>query len=658
MKVASYQIPVTRKRGNACGIVGRAVLCFLLVTGCWSLVTGEAHAAAERRLEATLEMQRVAVGNPVYLNVVFHGAQDVDRPEIQPVNGLQIKYVGPSTRVSVVNGRVSQSVSHNFLIMPLKEGDYEFGPFRVQYQGDVYVAPPVHLIVEGGSAYRSAPSSQPRAQGPSPQSQAASQAPMPGGGPVPPDDVQRKAYQSDRVFLTMVVPKRKVYVNEAVPIVIKLYGTGVGLKDIEYPAYGHDGFSTGDFPEPEKGQELYHGVDYNTLIFKQEMFGVKEGQYTLGPAKMNCTMLIRQERARRSSAFGRSIFDDDFFGSVLRTVKEYPIELSSDEIQMTVLPLPEVGKPEGFQGAVGDFTFEVQADTRKVKVGDPITVRMTISGQGNMDTVTAPEIQESEYFKVYEPQSSKKGNKKIYEQVIIPKTSDAKEIPAVTFSFFSPEAGAYRSVTKGPIPIEVIARPEGEAPIKMVTAAQGAAVTKSEYAEEKLGKDIVYIKENPGKLEMRGSYLFKSPVFWGAQAVPLVLLCILFFSRRKEEKIRTDKRYARSLKAPRKAKGGIAKAKALIGKKDPVQFYDTIFKTLQEYIGDKFNLPKGAVTSQVIDEKLRPAGYDEERLRMLKEIFDACEMARYASLIPDAMKESEVLEKLEEVIDYFEKTRV
>lgn len=635
--------------------VSLILMAFCLMTGVCQEVFAD-----QRRMEAKFEEPSTQAGNPIYLNITFFGDQTAERPQMNPVDGLQIRYVGPSTRVSIVNGRVSQSVTHSFLVIPTKEGVFQVGPFKTSVNGEVFMAPPVSLTVEGGS-YPPASSGGPVRTGSAPvRSSAAPPSGQSGGAS--PDASQRKAYESDRVFLTMDVGRRKIYVNEIVPLTIKLYGTGVGLKDIEYPMYGHDGFSAGDFPEPEKGRELFHGMDYNTLVFKQDISGIRPGECTLGPAKLNCTMLVRRESPRRNSSFGRSIFDDDFFGSVIRGYQEFPIELSTQPIHMTILPLPNEGKPSDFQGAVGNYGFDVETDVKTVKIGDPITVRMIVSGDGNLDTVTAPSIQESEDFKVYEPQSSKKDNKKVYEQVIIPKSVNVKEIPKVSFSYFSPLFGAYKTISKGPIPISVTSRPEGEAPVKMVSASQagtGGDVTgKVSYQEEKLGKDIIYMKEYPGTFVPEGRYLFQNKLFWISQMFPIGLFLTLFFFHRKSEKIRTDKKYARFLKAPRKARIGMAKAKSLIGKKVPVQFYDVIFKTLQEYIGDKFNLPKGAVTSQVIDEKFRPAGYDEEVLGDLKEMFDACEMARYASVIPDAQKEEEVLEKLKEIIDHLEKSKV
>lgn len=453
----------------------------------------------------------------------------------------------------------------------------------------------------------------------------------------------------------MDVPKNRVYVGEIMPLTIKLLGTGVSIKDIEYPTYQHDGFSAGDFPEPDKGREMFRGMDYNTLVFSQDIAAVNEGDYTLGPAKLNCTMLVRREAPRRSSGFGRSIFDDDFFSSSLRGYQEYPIQLSSEALKITVLPLPIEGRPEDFLGAVGDFSFDVKADGNKVKLGDPVTFRMTIGGRGNLDTVAAPEIQESLDLKVYKPQVSKKGNTKIYEQVVIPKSEGMKEISGVSFSFFDPKTGRYKTLTRGPFTIEVLPRPAGEGPAKMISAPTPDLMGQVTYQDEKLGRDLIFIKEGPARLVPSGKNVYNGWPFWLFQLFPLSVLILAYLTHREKEKIRLDKKYARFTRAPRKATRGINRAKALIGKKDPLGFYDAVYRTLQGYIGDKFNLSKGAVTGQVIEDVLKPAGYSDAQMADLKHVFEACEMARYASLIPDAQKESEVLNSLRKAIDILER---
>ena len=609
------------------------------------LLTHMAGTAEDLRLEATLERNSVSPGNPLYLYITFYGDRGASRPEVPTVDGLQIKYIGPAAKMTVINGKISQSTTHTYLVIPKKDGKFTIGPFFVDYDGQTYKSGAVELDVNASPAPV-------RGIGPS--------APLTGGrsaypAPAAAEPSQSIPYVSDNLFLTVDIEKRRVYVNEVVSVVIKVFVNNMGLKDIEYPRYPHEGFSVGEFEEPQRQRENYRGTRYDTLVFRQSLFGIKEGSYVLGPATLNCKMVIRQESSRRSSLFGRSIFDDDFFSSHLGGYRTQSIEIASEEIPVTILPFPEEGRPENFQGAVGYFDLDVNVDYKKVKVGDPIVLRMVISGRGNLDTVTAPKIAETDKFKIYEPQVTKKAGRKIYEQVLIPKSEEAKEVPEVSFSFFNPESEKYKVIKKGPFPVEVALQPESERVIKMVSTP---GVEDMFYPQEKLGEDIIYIKEDIGSLRPKGEFLYKRGAFWALQLMPLALFAVFYAAYRKKERILKDKSYARFLKAPRKARKGLARARTYLARKDILPFYDTVFKTLQEYLGNRFNLPRGGVTEQIICDRLRPAGCDEKILKMLHDVLSECEMARYASFVPEKYEAEEVMEMVKKIIDYMEKIRL
>ncbi|MCK4852256.1 MAG: BatD family protein, partial [Candidatus Omnitrophica bacterium] len=323
--------------------------------------------------------------------------------------------------------------------------------------------------------------------------------------------------------------------------------------------------------------------------------------------------------------------------------------------EMTILPFPEKDRPLDFRGAVGDFSMETHCEPRKVRVGDPLTVRMIITGTGNMDTVTAPEVKDGEDFKIYEPQVTKKERMKTYEQIIIPKTDEMKEIPGISFSFFDPRTGRYKTIEEPPLPVEVAARPESEKAVKIVSMAGKEQMF---YPPEKLGQDIIHIKENIGDLREKGGFFYNNIFFWAGQLVPLGFLLAFYAAHRRKEKIRTDRRYARSLEAPAGAKRGIRKAGMCLRKNDAAGFYDAVFRTLQEYLGNKFDMAGGSITAQVVEDKLRPAGCDENVLRQIREVFAGCDMVRYASAIPGGEKAKEVLEKVRKIIDSLERTRL
>lgn len=610
-----------------------AILVFLCRTGF----------SQANRLEADLERDRVSIGNPVYLNITFYGSQNIKRMEVPEVDGLRINYVGPSTHVSIVNGKVSQSITHAYLMIPSKEGEFKLGPFSAEYEGKTYYSAPVTLSVTSGPS-----AGMPAGAGPvSPSYRQSSYQ----GSPSPAPDFSR-----DRIFLIMEVPKNTIYVNEIVPLTIKLYVTNMGLKDIVFPSFAHEGFSTDQWKEPEKKQESYNGRMYNVLVFRKNLSGIKEGTYVLGPASISCKAMVqKQSGRRRTTMFGRSVFDDDFFSDMFGGYEIYPLELESEPLKMDILPFPEENKPRNFEGAVGDYNMDVVVTPEKVKVGDPITLKTVISGLGNMDTVTAPKIAVTEDFKTYEPQVSRKDNKKIYEQIFIPKTDEITEIPEVTFSYFSTKDVRYKTVKRGPFPVKVQEQPETQETVKVVSMGGDEQIF---YPAEKLGQDIIYIREDIGTLKKKGIYIYRSPLFRYLHLVPLVLLAVLYFFLKKKEKIRTDERYARFLKAPRHASSGIKKARMYLKKNNKELFYDTIYTTLREYLSHKLDIPKGSVSPDMVGEKLRGPVCGDDVREMIKDIFKGCEMARYTSSGVQDIDDKDILDKLRKVIDCLEKVKI
>ncbi len=596
------------------------------------LLAGAGTISASARLEASLEMDRVYKGNPVYLYLKFTGSTDVRPPEVDTVEGLNIRQVGSSTQMSAVGGKVSRSITYSYLVLPREGGTYTIGPFYAFLDGQTYRADPVTLRVD------EAPDTLPA----SPRAPSA-----PPGAPLRPDTGY---YAGTDVFLRMEVPQRTVYVNEVLPVTITLYVDNVGLRGIEYPVFPHEGFSTGEVVQPERKRASYRGRVYDTLQFRQELSAFREGDYTIGPATLKSEKVSRAPRpTRRSSIFGVSVFMDDPFSTGTQTT---PIELRSNELAVTVLPFPREDRPEDFKGAVGIFSFEASVAPRDVAVGDPITVTMRIRGEGNLDMVTAPELKAGDDFRVYEPEVSKKGNLKTYEQILIPRTETLTEVPEISFSFLNPSTGRYETRREGPFPIRVAEAPEASYPVQMVAMPLGEHIFQP---EEEIGRDILHIKYSIGRLVPDEHVVLRKPYFWALQLLAPLAFFVFYFSHRKRTKIRTDRRYARSLKAPRKARSDLARARSFLARGDYPGFYDAIQKTLQEYLGNKFDLSPGRVMSHEISEILSLRGADRDIISKLEGIFSRCEMARYASSATGDGGHRKVYEDTRKVIDHVEK---
>jgi hypothetical protein len=576
--------------------------------------------AEEKRFEATVSRNIVTLGQSIQLNLAFEGTKDVSAPEISDIDGFQSRYSGPSTMMSIVNGRMSSSITHIYRLIPLKTGKFRVGPFSFRQKGDTYVSNDLLVEVIDSPSGRAATMRRQRSNNTS---------------------------LKDRVFLTMLAGKDRPYINEPVPVTIKLYISGLSVRDIQYPEFSHEGFSAEQFGTPKQYQERKGNLVYDVVEFNTEIFGTQVGAFSLGPATIQANLAMKRERRGHSNGFfGRDPFEG-FFGGY----RTEPIELKSDALELSVLSLPEEGRPAGFHGALGDFDFHIEASPREVMAGDPVTLKMTVSGKGNFSTVQSPVLPQLKDFKVYEPQTTQGENRKIFEQVVIPLSAAVKEVPAVSFSFFDTLSGEYRIISKGPLPISVT-KPETR---EVATIIESTGTAQRTIRKEDFGRDIIYIKGSQGELRKRGAYLHNSSVYLLLHAVPLLLFVSAWILQKRRERLSTDIGYARRLSAPKKAGKGIREAERLLHKNLTKEFYDAVFKTLREYIGDRFHIASGGITADIIDNALKNKSVEENVLIQLRNIFRECDMARYASsaLGPENMKQT--LAYLKEVIDHLER---
>jgi hypothetical protein len=571
--------------------------------------------AKDINFEASVDRNKVSLGQSLQLSLTFDGSQSIAALDLPVIEGFQSRYLGPSTRMSIINGQASSSITYVYTLLSTKVGVFKIGPFKFEHHGDNYNSNAISVEVVKEAT------------------QGENQASQGGEGEI--KDL------NERIFLTLKAQKNSGYLNEIIPLTVRLYINRLGVRDIQFPQFSHDGLSVGGFEQPKQYQENLGGINYDVIEFNTTIFGLRPGEFRLGPASLACNLMVKKQ--------GADVFDD-FFGRY----ETYPLNLKSTDIPITVLSLPEENKPAGFSGALGEFDFEVSVTPREVKVGDPLTLKATIFGQGNFNTVSLPKINFGNDFKTYEPQIKQEKETKTFEQVLIPLNADIKEIPEINFNFFNTGTGKYETITRGPFPLKIV-KLEKEEELKIIESKQPVVKFSG---EEKLGRDIIYLKDDPGDLRKKGAYLYKNKIFLGSQIIPLLFYLLTALVYAKKRRLKTDLRYARQLFAPRKAKTGIRRAQNYLDKGSTLEFYDTLFETLQGYLGDKFHLPSKSITVSIIDDHLKDMSVAEEVLANLRDIFRECDMVRYAAsqLTKNNMQDS--LRKLEEVIDYFQRRKV
>ncbi len=553
---------------------------------------------------ASLDRDTVMLGENATLSLAFVGGTPRSVPTPPPIPNLQIAYLGPSSQFSVINGEVSSSVTYNFQVVPQKPGDYTIPAVTAEVGSERFTTQPLLLKV----VQPTAPSAQAVRSG------------------------------SEPAFLKLVLPKKEVYVGESLTIQVQLYVLNQleRISQFQFTAFPADGFVVGKMAEGQHRQAQVGNSVYTIIPVYVALKAVKAGAMTFGP--ITATVV----------AGGRDRFDPfGMFGG--SGPEQRQMSLATEAEPVKCLPLPRENAPANFNGAVGVYTMTMTAGPTNLTVGDPITVRVQISGRGSLDALTLPEQPGWHDFKTYPPttkvetadQLGLQGTK-TFEQVVQPENADVKALPPMSFSFFDPDQKAYRTLTQPAVALVV--RPSGSAPVPTVLAG-----TRTTAENAPPSQDIVPNKQRLGTLARIGPPLAEQTWFLALQGVPLLAFFSAVAWRRRTEALANNPRLRRRRQVEQTLRTGLADLKQAAAEKKSDEFFATVFRLLQEQLGERLDLPASAITEAVIDERLRPHGVAESTLSALQELFQTCNFARYAPSKTSQELEA-IIPKLEAVL--------
>jgi len=294
------------------------------------------------------------------------------------------------------------------------------------------------------------------------------------------EDASSPSSQYDPL-LVIEAAKREFYVGEVVPVTANLYvNLGARLRRVGLIEVPKDNFAIQRFPtQAEQSDIKMGGVPYVALAFESSLSGMKPGKFKLGPATSEIILDVPMQSGN--------------FHPLFNQAEQRKVTPQSNEIEVTVLPLPETGKPQNFSGAVGDFEIHMTAEPHSVTVGDPIAVELTISGNGNFDALSAPAMTGSTQWKTYPARRYNVGSSNnasvgpqtaSFSQVIIP-MMQVEAIPSFEFNYFSPEKKQYMTLRTPPVPLQV-KRAENPVEPRPATMESAAAATKDANQPDKV----------------------------------------------------------------------------------------------------------------------------------------------------------------------------
>ncbi|MCR4337605.1 MAG: BatD family protein, partial [Candidatus Omnitrophica bacterium] len=472
-------------------------------------------------VEARLDVNPVALGSVTRLMISITGVDALDPIDLPEIDGFESRFVGPKTQILIVNGQYSRTLSFVYNLYPLKVGDFVIPSLAIPIDGKEYQTQSIPVKVidapSGASGNLSAQSS-----------------------------LAGATKLQDKIFVVMNTAKHEAWVGEKIPVIIKLFVDSLTVQNIEFPQFEHDGFSVDDYQEPRRYQQSVGGARYEVVEFRTFVYPARAGSLNLGPAKIVCEVLFRSN-VDSFDSLGGGMFEDSFFKNFLSTYEAHPMRLESASVPIQIFSLPE-GQPKSFSGGVGHFDFQVTVSPSEVKVGDPITLRMRVSGEGDWKNLSMPSLKDTEQFKTYEPQIHQDEQGKVLEQVVIPKTIQMKEIPAIEVSYFDTTSKMYQTITRGPFPL-IVKEADEAAPavVGIPMVAQPSSIGVPAVSSERFGQDISFIKDSLGDLQPVGYRTYKNISFWMAVWFLLAFWVAGWIWYQTTHRLKTDQKLARRL---------------------------------------------------------------------------------------------------------------
>lgn len=517
--------------------------------------------------------------------------------------------MGPSTSksysMSAINGVMKQetTLTFTYILKANKEGRLTIPPASIVVKGEKVVSNPVVINVVKGDA---------RSSG--------------SGGQDANSREEAGSLSSDDLFVTQTLSKSSVYQGEGVVLTTRIYTrlNIEGISDIKQPELSQ--FVVQDLVGPEAIQwnvENVNGRTYNVGVYQSKvLLPQKSGKINIEP--IDFEFMVKQRIARRSS----SIFDD-FFESNQRLVKS---RVKSKPLVLNVKSLPKP-EPESFTGGVGNFSMKVNLSKDKVKADDGITLKLDVTGEGNLRILEGPKLKFPSDFDIYDPKVTSNLNvsglgakgTKSFEYLIIPRHAGSYTIPPVEFSFFNPSDGKYKTVTAGPFNIEV---EKGDA--SAVSSAQSFSGSNSREQVKYLGQDIRFIKNSSDGLKPIGSFILGSFTFALGIIIPLALFVLALLLYRKRMFDHANVHLVKNRKATKIARKRLVAASRYLKDDKKEAFYDEVMRALWGYLSDKLNLPLSELTKDNAKSEMLKHGVDDSLATQFMDVLDMCEFARYA----------------------------
>lgn len=578
-------------------------IIFLLFT---ILAAWQVKAADKVRFVA--EAADVVVSGDQVRLVFTVNSQDIKDFRAPSIKGFDV-LMGPSrsqqSSIQIINGKrtSNSSTAFTYILLAGSPGTYTIPAASVEVNGEKVFSNAISIKVL-------------------PQDQNSGNSGNNGGGSASSSRSQAAGSRisANDLFITATASKTTVHEQEAILLTYKVY-TVVNLRQLYGKMPDLKGFHTQEVELPQQKTftlEHYKGRNYNTTVWSQ---------YVLFPQQTGKLEIpsITFDGVVAQQTVSDDPFDAFFNGGGYVEVKK---KITTPKVVINVQPLP--AKPTGFSGAVGEFKLASSINATDVKANDAVTIKLTLSGTGNMKLIGIPEVKFPQDFEIYDPKvtddykltNSGLTGTKTFEYLAIPRHAGNFTIPAVEFTYFDLKSNSYKTLKTEAYNLKV-AKGQGN-------ADQVISDFTNKESVKMLGKDIRFIKLGDSSLRPKGDFFFGTVGYYLCYLIPLLLFVVFAVIYRQKALENANVAKVKTKKANKVATRRMKLAGKLLAENKKNEFYDEVLKALWGYISDKLSIPVSQLSKDNIEAELTNYGVQEALIAEFIGVLNECEYARYA----------------------------
>ena len=558
------------------------------------------------------EVSKTKLGVNENLRVDFKMNKDGDNFSPPTFNGFRV-VGGPNQSVSNswINGVRTFSKTYSYFLTPEKKGNYTIGQASIEIDGDIYKTLPVKVQVTEAVESSLSP-----------------------GSP--------SSVVDDDIELSIEISKSNPYLNEPISVEFKLLFNPkinvTNLGEIDNPEFKNFWSQNIKIPRLEIKSTSYKGQRYNYVTWKKALlFPQKAGDLELLPLTLDVTIDVPTNRR-------------DFFGNTIYT--QTSKKVASRKRIIKVKNFPENGKPESFNGAVGNFDISLNSSKSQLKATESFQLEFKVNGNGNLKLFSLPEIIVPSSLEKYAPEFKEKINTSLSGMngeisnvyTIVPQYQGKYPIPPVEFSFFNPKTEQYVTLYSNERIVDVLDGPTrlSESNVQASNPVSNSITSSDQFNFIKLSSDFIQID--------RKNIIDSKKILFTLFLIPIIILvlAIIYFNLRNKK---VSENILKSRDADLLARQYLNNAKIDMNNKD--SFYASLENALFNFIKSKYLIEREDFSKDRLKSILEKDKISDNIIEDLIDIINSCELARYTPTTPEGMDQD--YEKAVKVISNFDK---